>query len=462
MCCAPGPQTHTDALAAGLEEVGFRRGDRVLGWLTNRSELVVTQLAALRYGFHFVGVPPSFGWAPLQAVVQLSGHRELPARGLEGAVTPPHPDPCDVSARWGRGLTAGGGLAFPHTVTDARYEDLVNPSVVLRWARGQQVRPVQCALVLQPYFGERDNHELLHRALPQVAAHGDMGDLAGRRRVVVPSLPHLREIITVHPFRISSAGFQRFTGTTLYHPTHLPCWRAQRVLASSAPGLTSVTRVPRRPRVRHGLDPQDVAMLPDDLELRLQTWSHRDILDQITPVAQALELTGDDAVATVLPLCHAAGALLGPLIALDVGASVVLPSPEFEPHTVLRHLTNERWTVLIGMPSQWEALREALEAGVRGSPHYYRKSQTQVVSQSGPAPPAAYLLNVPYSLDSLRAGVVVVPPPGDPQHADVCAASQNLVRGLGIPQVYCVHRDPEDGSVQVQTTPSGPSAPAGA
>jgi fatty-acyl-CoA synthase len=55
-----------DAFAAGLQELGLRKGDRVGVWSPNRVEWLVTQFATARLGLVLVNVNPAYRLSELE------------------------------------------------------------------------------------------------------------------------------------------------------------------------------------------------------------------------------------------------------------------------------------------------------------------------------------------------------------------------------------------------------------
>ena len=66
-----------DALAAGLQGLGLRKGDRLGIWSPNRSEWVVTQFATARIGVILVNINPAYRLFELEYALELSGCRAI-------------------------------------------------------------------------------------------------------------------------------------------------------------------------------------------------------------------------------------------------------------------------------------------------------------------------------------------------------------------------------------------------
>ena len=85
------------------------------------------------------------------------------------------------------------------------------------------------------------------------------------------------------------------------------------------------------------------------------TLTHHNILNNAFFVGEAIRLTPDDRVAIPVPLYHCFGMVMGNLGALTHGATVVYPSPVFEPTSTLQAVQDERCTALYGVPTMFVA-----------------------------------------------------------------------------------------------------------
>ena len=85
------------------------------------------------------------------------------------------------------------------------------------------------------------------------------------------------------------------------------------------------------------------------------TLTHHNILNNAFFVGEAIRLTPDDRVAIPVPLYHCFGMVMGNLGALTHGATVVYPSPVFEPVSTLQAVQDERCTALYGVPTMFVA-----------------------------------------------------------------------------------------------------------
>lgn len=85
------------------------------------------------------------------------------------------------------------------------------------------------------------------------------------------------------------------------------------------------------------------------------TLTHHNILNNAYLVAHALEVSEEDRVCVPLPFYHCFGMVLTSLLALSVGATLVLTSATFDAEAVLTAVSEERCTVLHGVPTMFIA-----------------------------------------------------------------------------------------------------------
>lgn len=72
-----------------------------------------------------------------------------------------------------------------------------------------------------------------------------------------------------------------------------------------------------------------------------------------------------DKVTLTVPLYHCFGMVIGCLAALNYGASIVLPSPGFDPATALESVTKYKTTLLYGVPTMFIALLNEYEKNAK-------------------------------------------------------------------------------------------------
>jgi fatty-acyl-CoA synthase len=85
------------------------------------------------------------------------------------------------------------------------------------------------------------------------------------------------------------------------------------------------------------------------------TLSHRSILNNARFVGDACAYTEEDRVCIPIPFYHCFGMVMGNLACSVFGATMVVPSPTFDPEAVLRALQDERCTSLYGVPTMFIA-----------------------------------------------------------------------------------------------------------
>ncbi len=85
------------------------------------------------------------------------------------------------------------------------------------------------------------------------------------------------------------------------------------------------------------------------------TLSHRSILNNAWYVGANCGYTEKDRVCIPVPFYHCFGMVLGNLACSVYGATIVVPSPTFDPGAVLRAVSEERCTSLYGVPTMFIA-----------------------------------------------------------------------------------------------------------
>jgi len=94
------------------------------------------------------------------------------------------------------------------------------------------------------------------------------------------------------------------------------------------------------------------------------TLSHRSILNNALFVGDACAYTEEDRVCIPVPFYHCFGMVMGNLACSVFGATMVVPSPTFDPEAVLQTLQDERCTSLYGVPTMFVA--ELGQSGLAG------------------------------------------------------------------------------------------------
>ncbi|NUT00434.1 MAG: AMP-binding protein [Sphingomonas sp.] len=85
------------------------------------------------------------------------------------------------------------------------------------------------------------------------------------------------------------------------------------------------------------------------------TLSHRNLLHNAASAAAGMRLGPEDRLCIPVPLYHCFGMVLGVLVCLTSGATIVFPGPAFEPGLVLHTVEQERCTALHGVPTMFLA-----------------------------------------------------------------------------------------------------------
>ena len=88
------------------------------------------------------------------------------------------------------------------------------------------------------------------------------------------------------------------------------------------------------------------------------TLSHHNILNNGYFTARIMNFTDQDRLVIPVPLYHCFGMVMGNLGCVSHGATMIYPSPGFEPKTVLATVAEERATALFGVPTMFIAQLE--------------------------------------------------------------------------------------------------------
>lgn len=91
------------------------------------------------------------------------------------------------------------------------------------------------------------------------------------------------------------------------------------------------------------------------------TLTHHNILNNGFSVGEALAYTERDRICIPVPFYHCFGMVMGNLAATSHGATMVIPSANFEPAAALRAVAKERCTSLYGVPTMFIAALSATE-----------------------------------------------------------------------------------------------------
>lgn len=96
--------------------------------------------------------------------------------------------------------------------------------------------------------------------------------------------------------------------------------------------------------------------------------AHSSILNNSFLVAHRLGLQSSDRLVVPPPLFHCFGSVLGLLATTVVGASILFPSPAFDPVASLRMCADHKATGLYGVTTMFSSILEALDSGVLQDP----------------------------------------------------------------------------------------------
>lgn len=249
-----------DSLAAGLLNLGIKKGDRVGIWSPNRVEWVLTQFATAKIGAIMVCVNPAYRLFELEYVLNKVGCKAL------------------ISAE---------------TFKTSFYLDML--------------------LELAP--------ELLTSKL---------GALESKK------LPHLKIIIQMGDTK--SPGMFNFDDV-LEMGTEDD--RAARIVSSSK--LSAEDNITIQFTSGTTGTPKGA------------TLTHTNILNNAFLTAKSMQLTAKDRLCIPVPLYHCFGMVLGALLCVSVGATMVFPGEAFDPEQTLRVASEEKCTALHGVPTMFIA-----------------------------------------------------------------------------------------------------------
>lgn len=83
--------------------------------------------------------------------------------------------------------------------------------------------------------------------------------------------------------------------------------------------------------------------------------THRNLVNNARFTGDALRMTSDDRMCVPFPMYHCAGCVCAVLNCVTRGATIILPSPSFDPLAVLQAVETEKATVLGGVPTMFVA-----------------------------------------------------------------------------------------------------------
>jgi len=83
--------------------------------------------------------------------------------------------------------------------------------------------------------------------------------------------------------------------------------------------------------------------------------SHHNIVNNARLIAESMKLTWQDRLCIPVPFYHCFGMVLGNMACVVSGATMVIPSPYFDPFETLKAVSEERCTALHGVPTMFIA-----------------------------------------------------------------------------------------------------------
>ncbi len=83
--------------------------------------------------------------------------------------------------------------------------------------------------------------------------------------------------------------------------------------------------------------------------------THHNLINNGRIIANGLRLTEQDRVCVPVPLYHCFGSVAGTMAAIGCGATVILPSPAFDPLATMEAIHAERVTAIYGVPTMFIA-----------------------------------------------------------------------------------------------------------
>lgn len=81
--------------------------------------------------------------------------------------------------------------------------------------------------------------------------------------------------------------------------------------------------------------------------------THRNLVNDGLFIGQRLKASGCDRICAPVPLYHCFGCVIGVMVALTSGATLVLPAAQFDPLATLEAVHEERCTALYGVPTMF-------------------------------------------------------------------------------------------------------------
>ncbi len=83
--------------------------------------------------------------------------------------------------------------------------------------------------------------------------------------------------------------------------------------------------------------------------------THRNVVNNAALIVQGLKITERDKICVPVPLYHCFGSVMGTLVMVTRGATLILPGSTFDPQATLQAIHEERATLIYGVPTMFIA-----------------------------------------------------------------------------------------------------------
>jgi fatty-acyl-CoA synthase len=83
--------------------------------------------------------------------------------------------------------------------------------------------------------------------------------------------------------------------------------------------------------------------------------THRNLINNAGMIARGFGMTEQDRVCAPVPMYHCFGCVGGTLTVISTGAALILPAPSFDPLTTMQAVSQERATLIYGVPTMFIA-----------------------------------------------------------------------------------------------------------
>jgi fatty-acyl-CoA synthase len=83
--------------------------------------------------------------------------------------------------------------------------------------------------------------------------------------------------------------------------------------------------------------------------------THRNLVNNARVLMEGMRMTAEDRVCVPVPLYHCFGCVAGTMATLVSGAAMILPAPSFDPLATMQAISDERATVVYGVPAMFIA-----------------------------------------------------------------------------------------------------------